>query len=63
MYMLHVKCHWIALHMIYGVIKELPHKILVHNPCSLKLMDSLQSVIVRHSICEDCYTSNLCDLS
>jgi hypothetical protein len=45
MYILHVKCHWITLNMVYGVSKELSHKILVHNPCSLKLMDSLQSVM------------------
>jgi hypothetical protein len=31
--------------MVYGVSKELSHKILVHKPCSLKLMDSSQSVM------------------
>jgi hypothetical protein len=31
--------------MVYGVSKELLHKILVHKPYSLKLMDSLQSVM------------------
>jgi hypothetical protein len=31
--------------MVYGVNKELSHKILVHKPCSLKLMDSSQSVM------------------
>jgi hypothetical protein len=36
MYILHVKCHWITLNMVYGVSKELSHKILVYNPCSFK---------------------------
>jgi hypothetical protein len=45
MYILHVKCHWITLNIVYGVSKELSHKILVYNSCSLKLMDSSQSVI------------------
>jgi hypothetical protein len=31
--------------MVNGVNKELSYKILVHNPYSLKLMDSSQSVI------------------
>jgi hypothetical protein len=31
--------------MVYGASKELSHKILVHKPCSLKLMDSSQSVM------------------
>jgi hypothetical protein len=31
--------------MIYGVSKELSQKILIHNPCSLKLMDSSQSIL------------------
>jgi hypothetical protein len=42
-YILHVKCLWITLKMVYGVSKELSYKILVHNPCSLKLMKSSQS--------------------
>jgi hypothetical protein len=33
------------LNMVYGVSKELSHMILVHNPCSLKLMDSSQLVM------------------
>jgi hypothetical protein len=45
MYILHVKCHWITLNMVYGVSKKLSHKILVHNPCSLKLMDNSQLVM------------------
>jgi hypothetical protein len=45
MYILHMKCPWITLNMVYGVSKELSHKILVHNPYSLKLMDSSQSVM------------------
>jgi hypothetical protein len=31
--------------MVYGVSKELSHKILVHKPCSLKHMDSSQLVM------------------
>jgi hypothetical protein len=45
MYILNVKCHWITLNTVYGVSKELLHKILVHNPCGFKLMDSSQSVM------------------
>jgi hypothetical protein len=45
MYILHVKCYWITLNMVCGVSQELSHKILVHNSCSLKLMDSSQSVM------------------
>jgi hypothetical protein len=45
MYILHVKFPWITLNMVYGVSKELSHKILVHHPCSLKLMDSSQSAM------------------
>jgi ribosomal protein S13 len=40
MYILHMKCPWITLNMVYGVSKELSHKILVH-----KLMDSSQSIM------------------
>jgi hypothetical protein len=43
MYILHMKCYWITLNMVYSMRKELSHKILVHNPYSLKLMDSSQS--------------------
>jgi hypothetical protein len=39
------KVHWITLNMVYGVSKELSHKILVHKPCSLKHMDSSQLVM------------------
>jgi hypothetical protein len=39
------KVHWITLNMVYGVSKELSHKILFHNPCSLKLIDSSQLVM------------------
>jgi hypothetical protein len=31
--------------MIHGMNQELSHKILVHSHCSLKLMDSSQSVM------------------
>jgi hypothetical protein len=45
MYILYVKYPWITLNMVYGVSKELSYKILVHNPYSLKNMDSSQSVM------------------
>jgi hypothetical protein len=31
--------------MVYGVSKELSHKVLVYNPCSFKPMDTSQSVM------------------
>jgi hypothetical protein len=40
-----VKCSWITLNIVYGMSKELSHKILVHNPYCLKLMDSSQPVM------------------
>jgi hypothetical protein len=45
MYIFHVKCPWITLNMVYNVGKELSHKILVHSPCSLKLIDSSQLIM------------------
>jgi len=30
-YILHVKCSWITLNMVYGVSKRLSHKLLIHN--------------------------------
>jgi hypothetical protein len=49
-YILHVKSPWIILNMVYGVNKGLSHKVLVHNPCSLKLWIVAVSNRIGHSI-------------